>query len=266
MSTGQHYDASYGNFRTALYAEIRREAFGEDIGQQSWITAAEQDGFLRHLRLSAGRMLLDVACGSGGPVLRIAAKTGCAITGIDLHDQALANARALADERGLGSAARFQTADAREPLPFPDASFDAITCIDAINHLPDRRRTLAHFARVLKPGGRVLFTDPVVVTGPLTSDDVSRRSSIGFFLFVPEGHNEQAIAGAGLTLASREDTTSQMTEIARRRGAARAARRQALIEIEGDATYQAQQDFFEVVARLGAERRLSRFVYVATRA
>jgi SAM-dependent methyltransferase len=266
MSTSGHYDANYGSFRTTLYADIRREAFGEDIGQQSWVTAAEQDGFIARLNLSPGRTLLDVACGSGGPVLRIAAKTGCAITGIDLHDQALANARGLAAERGLASVARFLSADAREPLPFPDASFDAITCIDAINHLPDRQRTIANFARVLKPGGRLLFTDPVVVTGPLTSDEVARRSSIGFFLFVPEGHDERAIADAGLKLVSREDTTPHMTEIARRRGDARAARRAALIEIEGDATYRAQQDFFEIVARLGAERRLSRFVYVASRA
>jgi SAM-dependent methyltransferase len=266
MDKGGHYDANYGRFLTTLYADIRREAFGEDIGQQSWVTAAEQDDFIARLNLSPGRTLLDVACGSGGPALRIAAKTGGAITGIDLHDQAIANARALAHERGLGDVARFQAADAREPLPFPDASFDAITCIDAINHLPDRPRTIANFARVLTPGGRLLFTDPVVVTGPLTSDEVARRSSIGFFLFVPEGHNERAIADAGLTLMSREDTTPHMTEIARRRGAARAARRAALIEIEGDGTYQAQQDFFDAVARLGAERRLSRFVYVASRA
>jgi SAM-dependent methyltransferase len=266
MSTGGHYDANYGSFRTTLYAEIRREAFGEDIGQQSWITAAEQDGFIERLNLSSGRTLLDVACGSGGPALRIAAKTGCEITGIDLHEQALANARALANERGLGAVARFQAADAREPLPFPDASFDAITCIDAINHLPDRTRTIAHFARVLRPGGRLLFTDPVVVTGPIGSDEIARRSSIGFFLFVPEGHNERAIADAGLQLIAREDTTPHMTEISRRRGNARATRQASLLEIEGNATYQAQQDFFDVVARLGAERRLSRFVYVASRA
>ena len=35
----RHYDANYGNFQTELYAEIRREAFGEDIGQSSWLTA-----------------------------------------------------------------------------------------------------------------------------------------------------------------------------------------------------------------------------------
>ena len=66
----RHYDANYGNFQTELYAEIRREAFGEDIGQSSWLTADEQDRFLRLLELSPGKRLLDVACGSGGPALR----------------------------------------------------------------------------------------------------------------------------------------------------------------------------------------------------
>jgi hypothetical protein len=36
----RHYDANYGNFQSELYAEIRREAFGEDIGQNSWLTAS----------------------------------------------------------------------------------------------------------------------------------------------------------------------------------------------------------------------------------
>ena len=65
-----HYDASYGDFRAALYAEIRRDAFGEDIGQQSWITAAEQDGFIRRLNLGPGKALLDIASGAGGPALQ----------------------------------------------------------------------------------------------------------------------------------------------------------------------------------------------------
>src|SRR4029077_343160 len=84
-----HYDANYGNFQTELYAEIRREAFGEDIGQSSWITADEQDRFLSPLNLAPGKRLLDVACGSGGPALRIVKKTGCSLVGIDVHEQAV---------------------------------------------------------------------------------------------------------------------------------------------------------------------------------
>ncbi len=87
------YDAAYENFQTKLYEQIRREAFGEDIGQNSWHTADEQDRFLRWLELSPGKTLLDVACGAGGPALRIAAKTGCSVVGIDVHEQAVSTAR-----------------------------------------------------------------------------------------------------------------------------------------------------------------------------
>jgi SAM-dependent methyltransferase len=269
MTSGEyaqgHYDASYGAFDSTLYAEIRREAYGEDIGQQSWVTAEEQDRFIPWLRLGAGRTLLDVACGAGGPALRIAAKTSCSVAGVDFHEQALATARSNADRLGLTHVARFMHADARERLPFDDGSFDAISCIDAINHLPDRPRVVAECARLLRPGGRLLFTNPVVITGPLTGEEVASRCSIGFFLFVPRGVDERAIASAGLTLLANEDTTPHMTDIASRRARARAAREAALVEIEGERTYRAQQEFFDVVARLGRERRLSRFMYVAAR-
>jgi 2-polyprenyl-3-methyl-5-hydroxy-6-metoxy-1,4-benzoquinol methylase len=103
-----YYDANYGNFQTELYAEIRREAFGQDIGQNSWLTAEEQDMFLGWLDLSAGRMLLDVACGSGGPTLRMVETTGCSVVGIDLHEQAINTAKSLATQRNLHEFAEFR--------------------------------------------------------------------------------------------------------------------------------------------------------------
>src|SRR4051812_10051312 len=161
----RHYDANYGNFQSELYTQIRRDAFGEDIGQSSWITADEQDRFLHHLNLSPGKTLLDIACGSGGPALRIVERTGCSLVGVDLHQRAIATANELAAQRNLSQHAKFQVADATTPLPFPDATFDAISCIDAINHLPNRPQILSDWARLLKPGGRLLFTDPITVTG-----------------------------------------------------------------------------------------------------
>src|SRR5260370_7043032 len=88
-----HYNANYGNFQTELYAQIRHEAFGEDIGQNSWLTSDEQDRFLEWLDLSSGATLLDVACGAGGPALRLAAITGCSFIAICVHYQPLPTAR-----------------------------------------------------------------------------------------------------------------------------------------------------------------------------
>lgn len=258
-----YYDANYENFQTELYADIRREAFGEDIGQNSWLTAKEQDMFLDWLDLSSGKTLLDVACGSGGPTLRIGATTGCSVVGIDIHEQAISTAKSLASQRNLRERTEFCVVNASEPIPFPDAHFDAITCIDAINHLPNRPSVIAKWASLLKPGGRVLFTDTAIITGPLTSEEIAVRSSAGFFLFVPRDYDKDVIGHSGLRLLASRDVTSNMAEVAERRCAAREKRSVALRRIEGDATFEAQQKFLAMTSRLAAEGRLSRFVFVS---
>jgi SAM-dependent methyltransferase len=148
-------------------------------------------------------------------------------------------------------------------LPFADASFDAITCIDAINHLPERPRVIAEWARLLKVGGQLLFTDPVTLTGPLTNAEVAIRSSAGVYLFVPHGYDERVIAQSGLHLLVCEDVTGNMAKVAEARRAARASRSSVLREIEGDQTYDGQQEFLAVAASVAGEGRLSRFVYVS---
>jgi cyclopropane fatty-acyl-phospholipid synthase-like methyltransferase len=264
VDTGvSYYDTNYGNFQTELYSEIRREAFGEDIGQNSWMTASEQDMFLDWLHLSTGKKLLDIACGSGGPALRIAAKTGCSLVGIDLHEQAISTAKSLVAQRNLKNGAEFRVVNATEPLPFPDAHFDAITCVDAINHIRNRPSVLALWARLLKPGGRLLFTDPVTVTGPLTNEELATRSSVGFLLFVPEGYDKEVIAQCGLRLLVSQNLTMNMAEVAEKRCAAREKRCAAVRQAEGDLAFAAQQNLLAMVAHLAHETRLSRFVYVS---
>src|SRR6202011_2849044 len=103
--SANHYNANYGNFQTELYAQIRHEAFGEDIGQNSWLTSDEQDRFLEWLDLSPEKTLLDVACGAGGPALRIAASTGCSVVGIDVHEQGVTTGSSHATQGGVGEGA-----------------------------------------------------------------------------------------------------------------------------------------------------------------
>jgi cyclopropane fatty-acyl-phospholipid synthase-like methyltransferase len=266
LPAGSHYNANYGNFQTELYAQIRHEAFGEDIGQNSWLTSDEQDTFLNWLDLSPGKTLLDVACGAGGPALRIAATTGCSVVGIDVLEQAVTTARSLATQRGLAERAEFQSIDADRPLPFADSSFDAITCIDAINHFSDRPLVIVDWTRLLKLGGRLLFTDPITLTGPLASADIAVRSSAGFYVFVPYGYDERVLAQCGLRVLVCEDVTANMAKVAEARRAARVSRSAALREIEGDQVYEGQQEFLAVAARIATEGRLSRFVYVSQKA
>jgi SAM-dependent methyltransferase len=257
------YAASYGNFATKIYAEIRRDAFGEDIGQNSWLTSTEYDRFLSWLSLTPESRVLDVCCGAGGPTLRLAKRYGCNVAGIDSEAKAIVAAKIMAKSLGLSGRTRFEVSDASRSLPFENDSFDLLVCIDAINHLPARNRVFNEWARVVKPGGMVLFTDPVTVTGPLSNDEISVRSSIGYFLFVPLGEDERLLHSAGFKLIKSEDVTENMALLARRRHAAREARGEALREIEGKATYEGSQEFFRVAELLARERRLSRLVYLA---
>ena len=122
---------------------------------------------------------------------------------------------------------------------------------------------LAEWARLLKPGGRALFTDPIVVTGPLTNSEIAVRTSAGFYLVVPRGYDELIIAESGLHLLLAQDVTANMATIAEARHRARAARAEALREIEGSQSFETEQEFLAVTARLAREGRLSRFVFVA---
>ena len=258
-----HYSAQYGQFAADVHAQVRRAAFGEDIGQNSWLTVAELERFAGWLELDAASRLLDVACGSGGPALYLAQLTGCEITGVELYAEAVANGNRLAHEAGLEAQARFVQADASQPLRLADGGFDAILCIDAINHLPDRELVLADWARLLAQGGRVLFTDPLTVTGALGSDEIATRTSIGYGLFVPLGENKRLLEQAGLHLVTVADTTESKAEVAQRRHAVRAQHEETLRQTEGDETFEGRQRFFAVAAQLSAERRLSRYVYLA---
>jgi SAM-dependent methyltransferase len=259
------YDSTYGNFAADVLAQVRREAFGEDIGQNSWLTADEYRRFFDYLGLRSASYVLEIGCGSGGPALFMARTLGCRILGLDHNEQGIALACRMSQEQGLDSLVCFQRADASRPLPCEDEVFDAVVCIDAINHLPNRPAVLAEWHRVLKPGGRILFTDPVIVTGLLSHEEIAARSAIGYFLFAPPGEDERLIAEAGFDLLRREDVTGNAAEISQRRHEARAKRRGELIKIEGEATFAGVQQFLFVAHRLASERRLSRFVFVAAK-
>jgi SAM-dependent methyltransferase len=259
------YGATYRGFASTLYADIRREAFGSDLGQTGWLTAEEQDLFITWLELSPSSRLLDLACGSGGPTLLIAQKTGCTVCGLDLHAEGIASARARAKALEYEGRADFRQGDAAGRLPFEESGFDAITCIDAINHLPDRPRVLEEWRRVLKPGGRLLFTDPIVLTGPMTNEEIAIRASIGLFIFVPAGLDEVLLDQAGFTVERVEDRTRNMAENATGWLDARSKHELELRAIEGDETFEGQQTFLKTAAILASERRLSRMAILARR-
>ena len=256
------FDSTYGHFTEDVLAAIRRETFGQDIGQNSWLTVEEYDRFIDWLQLRPDQHVLEVASGSGGPALYLADRASCHVTGIDSNENGVAEATRAVFDSHLSHQLNFRVADATAPLPFANATFDALVCIDSMNHFPDRLRVFQEWQRVLRPGSRAVFTDPVVITRPVTNDDLALRSSIGLFVFTPPGVNESFIETAGFNLLCKEDATMNAALVAGRWQRARHRHREALLRIEGEERFEGLQKFFGAVHRLTSERRLSRIVYL----
>jgi SAM-dependent methyltransferase len=257
------YGAYYSRFASTISAEIRRETYDRDIGQNGWLMANELERFVSWLAPTSESHILDVASGAGGPTVFISETTKCQVTGIDIDEPAVTNANRLARERQLDHRVRFELVDAAKALPFADETFDAVICIDAVNHLRDRRKVFTEWHRVLKRSGLLLFTDPITVTGILGSDEIAIRSSIAYFLFAPEGIDERILTDVGFEVLQCEDTTENVATITQRWRDARERRHDQLLEIEGAERFDGLQRFFEVTHRLAAERRLSRYAFLA---
>jgi SAM-dependent methyltransferase len=123
------------------------------VDEQHWwyrgrrrIIRAELD----NLPLPAGAQVLDAGCGSGRTLQELASYGE--VHGIELSPEAAAIARG----RELGDV----RVGRLEELPWDDATFDLVTCLDVIEHTPDDRATLRELRRVTKPGGWLLVTVP----------------------------------------------------------------------------------------------------------
>jgi len=167
-------------------------------------------------------------------------------------------------DKNLTATLHFQVADANKTMPFPDDSFDAVFCNDSINHLQNRLAVLKEWFRLLRPTGRLLYTDPILVTGQLSNEEMAVRSSIGYYLFTPLGINEELLDAAGFDLVHFEDVTVNVALTAGRWHAAREQRKDVLLQFEDQAQYDGVQQFLWVTYKLAKEGRLSRYAFVAT--
>ena len=263
---GEHvplYASAYAGY--GIREQVRELTYGDDVGQSGWVTADELERFADRLELGPGSRLLDVGCGSGGPALRLAERSGASVVGIDLLEEGIATATRLAGERGLADRVRFVRADAGGPLPFADGSFDAVISVDVMCHLPDRLDILREWHRVTTPGARVLFTDPTIVTGLVTDAELADRSAVGVYVFSAGSLDETLLADAGFELVRSEDLTANMAAMAGRWHDARARFRDDLVDDEGMDTFEAIQRFLAASHLLARERRLSRNAYLARR-
>ena len=112
------------------------------------------------LDIKAGQKVLDIGSGYGGAARYLAETFGCNVTALNLSEKENQRARMLNAERGLDD--KITVIDGSfENIPADDNQFDLVWSQDAILHSGNRAQVVAEVARVLKPGGHFIFTDPM---------------------------------------------------------------------------------------------------------
>jgi len=149
-----------------------------------------------------GKAVLDLGC-AGGFMAEALALRGANVTGIDPAAEAIEAARAHARAGGLRIG---YDVGIGEALPYDAASFDAVVCVDVLEHVADLNRVLAEVSRTLRPGGMFLFDtinrNPLARLATITvAEDVLRllpRGTHDPAMFIKPAELRAAMQGAGL--------------------------------------------------------------------
>jgi len=138
-----------------IYDKVADQWWSDDV---RWIRTLKNlvPGRLRWMDKQidwSGKKVLDLGC-AGGFMSEALQARGAIVTGIDPAKEAIAAARAHASHTGKDISYDIGVGEA---LPYEDGSFDAVVCVDVLEHVADLAQTMREIARVLTPNGLFLF-------------------------------------------------------------------------------------------------------------
>ncbi|MGR3466871.1 MAG: bifunctional 2-polyprenyl-6-hydroxyphenol methylase/3-demethylubiquinol 3-O-methyltransferase UbiG [Shimia sp.] len=197
MATRQRNDLT-------IYDDVADKWWSDDI---RWVRTLKNmvPGRLRYFDRFIdwrGKRVLDLGC-AGGFLAEALAKRGADVTGLDPAEDAIEAARAHAAQEGLNI--RYDVGVGEE-MPYADASFDAVCCVDVLEHVRDLDQVMANVARVLKPGTPFFYDtinrNPLARFAVITmAEDVLRLLPKGTHdpdMFITPAELDAAMTRAGL--------------------------------------------------------------------
>ena len=133
---------------------------------------AATDALALHARINESTHVLDLCCGLGGPARYLAYHYGCRVTGVDMNTDRLAGAVRLTERTKLQDRVLFHHANALQ-TGLADETFDVIVSQEAFCHIPNKKTLITECVRLLKPGGRIVYTD-ILARSSMTNEIRSR--------------------------------------------------------------------------------------------
>lgn len=205
-----------------------------ELDQDHYGGLAAVDTLARRAAVTATARVLDLCAGLAGPARFLATRRGCRVAALELHAGRVAGAHRLTRRVGLDRQVLVVRGDARA-LPFRSSSFDACLSQEGLLHVDDKAAVLAGCRRVLRPGGRLAFTD-WIVRGSLGDGERVRLRDWMAATTVQTLQGYRTLLGrAGFTAIEVEDVSDEWRPILRRRFDSYRATRAATVARFGEA-------------------------------
>lgn len=179
------------------------------------------DAILRHERLMIQKLgltaesnVIDVGCGTGGPMRTVAKETSAQVMLVNINAKQLAKAKAHNEIAGLEHQATYQQCDFQDMSAIPGDSFDAAYAIESTCHAGNKEKAFEEICRVLKPGG-LFWGQEMCLTNSFDQDDQTHQSikqdlmqTIALYDIYSFNRVEQALAETGFQVIEAEDLGS----------------------------------------------------------
>lgn len=164
------------------------------------------DALAKCAHIGAGTKVVDLCAGLGGPARYLAHCYGAVVTGVELTPARVAGASELTRRVGLNNQVQIIEGNVMA-LPLPDGSQDAVVSQEALFHVPDLARALSEAHRVLRPGGRIAFTDWIAHKPLSAADEKLLWDGMAAATLITINEHADLLRGAGFEIESVEDET-----------------------------------------------------------
>jgi SAM-dependent methyltransferase len=181
------------------------ELFPHD--QDHYGGTAANDALAKCAHIGAGTKVVDLCAGLGGPARYLAHCYGAFVTGVELTPARVAGASELTRRVGLDKQVKVIEGDITD-LPLPDESQDAVVSQEALFHVPDLARALSEAHRVLRPGGRMAFTDWIAHEPLSAADKQLLWDGMAAATLITIDRHAELLLGSGFEIESIEDETA----------------------------------------------------------
>jgi ubiquinone/menaquinone biosynthesis C-methylase UbiE len=228
----EQFADEYRRAQTPVMLDLERAVCGCDYGGTSWTTREEAERMGWLLELGEGTKLLEIGAGSGWPALFLAGESGCDATLADVPFEALRIAADRVASESVDGKVSLIVADGA-CLPFKAGLFDAVSHSDVLCCLPAKRGVLDECRRVIRRGGKMVFTVISVAPG-LSCADHARAVDSGPPFVETECEYPELLEKAGWKIIERIDVSVAYKETGRRHIREVEARADEISELLGE--------------------------------